>query len=100
MAPYDVHESREGFGYLLNCQSAYLDHLSHRLMVPLLTPDNAPRPRIPRLNPVFIVGGEPLVMMTHFAAATPLSAAGKKVASLAQEHGRIIDAFDMLLIGF
>ncbi len=85
---------------MLNCQSTYLDHLSHRLMVPLLTPDNAPRPRIPRLNPIFIIGGEPWVMMTHFAAATPISDIGKKMASLAHEHDRIIDAFDVLLTGF
>jgi len=99
MARFDAHENREGPGYLLVCQADILRDLSTRLVVPLLPPEHAPPPSR-RLNPVLTVDGRQVVMMTHFAASVPRTALGPIVESLSSEDGTIMNAFDMLLIGY
>jgi len=99
MARFDAHENREGPGYLLDCQADILRDLSTRLVVPLLPPEYAPPPSR-RLNPILRVDGEPVVMMTHFAASIPRATLGPVVESLTSEDGTIMNAFDMLLSGY
>lgn len=99
MARFDVHENPDGPGYLLDCQADILRDLSTRLAVPLLPVEYAPPPSR-RLNPCVTIGGEEVVMMTHFASAIPRSALGPVVQSLANEEIVIMNAFDMLLTGY
>ncbi len=99
MARFDVYHNREGAGYLLNVQTGLLDHLNTRVVVPLMLPTEAPKPA-GRLNPVFQVGDEDVIMVTQFLAAVPISALNAPLASLDRHHFEIVDAIDMLMQGF
>lgn len=99
MAQFDVYENPGDPGYLLDCQSNLLSDLTTRLVVPLLPRDYAPPPSH-RLNPTFTIGGEEMVLMTHFAAAVPRRTLSKVVASLAGEYTVVMNALDVLLTGY
>jgi len=60
---------------------------------------HAPRPAS-RLNPILQMEGEPLVMVTQFAAAIPVRELGEKVGSCLLDQDAIGDALDMLISGF
>ncbi len=96
MARHDVY--RRGEIYLLDCQSDSLSELDTRFVVPLLPLGAVPRVR--RLNPVFEVQGERLVMATQLASSVPSRELRDPVASLCNEHDIIMNAFDMLLTGY
>lgn len=96
MARFDVHR---GAGvYLLNCQADFLDYLDTRFVVPLVPATGTPR--ADRLNPIFTVGGEAVVMATQLASAVPARELGRRIGSLSDEHDRIISALDMLISGY
>lgn len=96
MARFDVY--RGAGTYLLNCQADFLDYLDTRFVVPLVPgPDT---PRADRLNPIFTVEGETVVMATQLASAVPARELGRRISSLADEHARIISALDMLISGY
>ena len=99
MSQFDVYRQTGGMGHLLDCQADVLSQLNTRLVVPLLSRDEGP-PVIPRLNPVFLIGDEKLIMYTQFATAMPARDLRIRVASLAQEHDVIMNALDMLLTGY
>jgi toxin CcdB len=99
MARFGVYANPDGPGYLLDCQADVLSDLTTRFVVPLLRPDEAPRPS-GGLNPRFRLLGEDVLMMTHFAGAVPASFLGDAVASMEHEHSAIMNAFDMLLTGY
>jgi len=61
--------------------------------------DAAPQP-IERLNPVFEVGGQDVVLMTHFLSAVPTSTLSSHVTNLENRRDRIVDAIDFLQQGF
>jgi toxin CcdB len=96
MARFDVY--RGAGTYLLNCQADFLDYLETRFVVPLLPASGTPR--ADRLNPIFTVEDEPVVMATQLASAVPRRELGGKVTSLSDEHTRILDALDMLISGY
>ena len=99
MARYDVYANLDGVGYLLDVQADILDQLSTRVVVPLLPKAEAPRPAA-RLNPIFDIAGEPVIMASQFMAAIPASALKQRVTRLDSEHQTIVSALDMLLQGF
>lgn len=99
MARLDVYRNPQGPGYLLDVQADLLSVLNTRMAVPLLPPAEAPKPA-GRLNPVFEVDGETVVMVTQFMAAIPAAELRAPVASLLPVHTAVIDAIDMLLSGF
>jgi toxin CcdB len=98
MAKYDVYRASDGT-MLLDCQSDVLTHLNTRFVVPLASPDDAVMVE-PRLTPLLDVGGQELLMLTHFAAAMPANALGKPVASAADQMFIISNALDMLISGY
>jgi toxin CcdB len=98
MARFDVHEAGSGRGFLLICQADALDHLSTRVVVPLMHAGNLPQ--VGRLNPLFEVDGKPVVMSTHLIFSIPKSRLGKKIGSLANDHDVIVNALDLLITGF
>ena len=57
-------------------------------------------PRVLRLNPIFTISRERLVMATQLASPIQARRLGNRVASLADEHETIMNAFDMLLTGY
>lgn len=97
MARFDVYQPGYEAGLWLDCQADRLRHLSHRFVVPLLLPADAPEPRIDGLNPALDVEGHRWVMMTQFAATVPVSELGTRITTLDDHDRRIIPALDVLI---
>lgn len=98
MARFDVYRERGSTGLLIDCQANVLRTLETRFVVPLLPPFGD-RPEFPRLNPIFEIDGQQLVMITQGAASVPVAALGSRVASLADHEWEISRALDLLLTG-
>ncbi len=99
MARLDVHARRDGgAGYLLDVQAELLSSLNTRLVVPLLFERDAPTAAA-RLNPVFEIAGERVVMVTQFAAAVRVSELGAAVSTLRDRHEMVTAALDLLITG-
>lgn len=96
MARFDVHRLGDG-GLVLDCQADFLDEIGTRFVVPLEPPGADRPPANPRLNPVFEINGETLVMVTQLAAAIRTSELKGRVGSLDHEHFRIVGAIDSLI---
>jgi toxin CcdB len=60
---------------------------------------SAPAPA-QRLNPQFQIGQEPHVMVTQYMAAVPRALLRVPIANLSAQHGEIMAALDMALVGF
>jgi toxin CcdB len=99
MARHDVHRADGLDGYLLDCQADLLNHMKTRFVVPLLAEARVAK-SAERLNPVFEIEGQRFVMATQGAATVDIRELGPIVASLTDEHDRIMAALDMLLIGY
>jgi len=99
MARFDIFKSRGELGYLLDVQSDLLSGLNTRVVVPLLPKSSAPTPA-QRLNPVFSIEGQELVMATQYMAAVPEAELRSRVGSLAEKQDEISAALDMLFLGF
>jgi len=99
MARHDVYPDPDGDGYLLDVQTDFLQGLNVRIVVPLRTLPNAPKPAR-RLNPIFLIGIVEHVMVTQFLAAIPEKALKNPVTHLRAEADTITTALDMLLQGF
>jgi len=99
MARFDVYRPKDGNELLLDCQADALDELDSRFVVPLL-PAAAFRKTFVRLNPIFEIEGEAVVMVTQSAATIPVRSIGRRVTSLSGEHRAIMNALDMLLAGY
>ena len=98
MAKFDVHRSG-GDVLLLDCQNDLLSYLNTRLVVPLAKLEDAIQIDR-RLTPVLEVGGEPRIMLTHFAAAVPLAELGGSVGSVRDQEYVVAAALDMLISGY
>jgi toxin CcdB len=98
MAKFDVHLASDG-AMLLDCQSDLLKHLSTRLVVPLVSPDDGVVVER-RLTPILDIGGNEMLTLTHFAAAVPVSALGRRIASATGQEYIVANALDMLISGY
>ena len=99
MARFDIFKIGGEAGYLLDVQSDLLSGLNTRVVVPLLLKSSAPSPA-QRLNPVFSIEGQELVMATQYMAAVPEGELVSAVGSLAEKQDEISAALDMLFFGF
>lgn len=99
MARYDVFKNADGAGWLLDVQTDILEGLNTRIVVPLLPPAQAPKPAR-RLNPVFALAGQDVVMVTQFLSSVPEAALKERVENFASRHDDIIAALDMVVHGF
>ena len=99
MARFDVYVNSKGEGYLVDVQSDLMSTLNTRVVVPLLPRAIAPEPAS-RLNPIFCVEGEELVMVTQFMAAVPLKALGSAKGTLSARSFEVDEALDMLFLGY
>lgn len=98
MARFDIYQGVRAKGYLLDCQSDWLEDFGSRVVVPLM-----PIPDVKatsRLNPVFQIDGKPHIMSTHLIFAIPLDRLGDRISSLSDEHLTILSALDMLFSGY
>ncbi len=98
MARFSVYKNPDG-GYLLDVQADLLNHLNTRIVVPLMSLSDAPKPA-DTLNPLFDVNGVFYVMVTQFMAAVPASILKQQVATLEGHREEIVSAIDLLMQGF
>ncbi|NYS78939.1 MULTISPECIES: CcdB family protein [Halomonadaceae] len=99
MARFDIFENKGGDGYLLDVQTDLLSGLNTQVVVPLLPKSSAPSPA-QRLNPVFNIKGQEVVMVTQYMAAVPESELRFIAGSLAEQQDEISAALAMLFLGF
>ena len=99
MAQFDYYPRSEAPGFLVNVQSDLMDHLSTRMVVPLLPASKAPPPQ-KRLNMVFEVKGRRHVFLTHLMAAVALEELGLVQGSLKDHKEGIERALHMVFYGF
>lgn len=99
MAQFDVFERRNGAGYLLDYQADVLSRLVTRFVVPLL-----PRTEVPtvvvRLNPIFLIADEEMVLMPQNVATVPARELSRWITSLEHERYVIGKAVDFLTGGY
>lgn len=99
MARFDIFDNEGGAGYLLDVQSDLLSGLNTRVVVPLLPKSTAPTPA-QRLNPVFSIEGQELVMANQYMAVVPEGELRSGVGNLAEQRDEISTALDILFLGF
>ena len=84
--------------YVLDCQSDLLSGYNSRLVVPLVPPGGG-LPAMTRLNPIFDIAGQRLMMMTEFTTAISVRELRDVIGSLASHDLAIKGAFDYLING-
>jgi toxin CcdB len=94
MARFDIYKGARGKGYLLDCQSDWLEEFGSRIVVPLMPIKGVQA--VSRLNPIFEVDGQPHIMSTQLLFAIPIERLGKRSGSLETEHLAIVSAIDTL----
>ena len=105
MAQFDFYanpqpDSRHFVPYVLDVQSALIDQLGTRLVMPL-SRVGLQQARLPTsLCPILEVAGEPLVLMPHLAAPMAVRLLKKPAGSLAHRSAEITGAMDAVLSGF
>lgn len=98
MARFDVYANRSGAGYLLDVQADLITSLNTRVVVPLIPLDDAPA-TARQLNPVLVVQGAKVSMVTQFMAAVPASELTVPVATLNGDSDAILAAIDFCIKG-
>lgn len=99
MARFDVYANPGGEGYVVDVQADLLNGLNTRVVVPLLPRHQAPVPA-KRLNPVFRMADQEVVLATQFLSAVPMSVLGAPLGTLEPHRTEIINAIDFLMQGF
>jgi toxin CcdB len=99
MARFDIFSLEDDAGYVLDVQSDLLSGLNTRVVVPLIPRSSAPDPA-QRLNPIFSIKGQELVMATQFMAAVPVKELRSPAGNLGDRRDEITAALDMLFLGF
>lgn len=105
MAQFDFYanphpDSRRFVPYVLDVQSALIDQLDTRLVMPL-SRVGVQQARLPTaLCPLLDVDGEPLALMPHLAAPLNARLLRKPAGSLAYRSAEIMGAMDAVLSGF
>ena len=104
MAQFDVYvnpqsASRQFVPYLVDIQSALIDQLATRLVVPLSRIGSGPEKLPSRLTPIFEVDGEALALLPHLAAPVQLRLLKKPVMSLHSRADELTAALDAVVSG-
>ena len=103
MAQFDIYRNPAGdarsIPYLLDVQSDLLAGVTSRIVVPLYHLKSFGRPAR-RLNPIFEVEGNAVVMSTAELAGVMPSDLGARVDSLARHYDEIRDALDFAFQGY
>lgn len=97
MAQFDVYALMDG-GVVVDCQADHFANIATRVVVPLEPVADSHQQQV-RLNPVFAVNGQQMMLLTQFATAVRTAELRKPIDSLEHARLEIISAFDMLLTG-
>ncbi len=104
MAQFDVYvnpqsASRQFVPYLVDIQSALIDQLTTRLVMPL-SRVGAASDKLPRkLTPLFEIDGEALALLPHLAAPVSVRLLKKPVMSLHSRADELTAALDAVVSG-
>ena len=99
MARYDVFVMPGTSDLLLDVQSSVLRDLATRAVIPLVLNTQSFLPAS-KLNPIFHIGDNSYVMMTHFVTSVPARDLRNRLTNLERDQYRISLALDMPLFGF
>jgi toxin CcdB len=94
-----VRQMRDQIPFVLDVQTDYLHGLSTRLVAPLLSKTPAVH-AADRLNPIFLIDGQWVMMDTPNLRAMLNTLLREPVADLREHRYVIGDAMDFLLSGF
>ncbi|MBL0420994.1 CcdB family protein [Ramlibacter sp. AW1] len=105
MAQFDVFENpnrstRDLVPYVLDVQSALIEQLATRLVMPLSRVGSGVTHLPGNLCPMVEVRGERLVLMPHLAAPIPLRLLREPVAGFSHLASDICAAMDAVLSGY
>ncbi len=92
-------KSARAVPFLLCVQHRVLEHLSTRVMVPLVRPTALSNRLASRLNPEVLVGRERLVLLTQQVGAVQASSLGPPIANLEGARAAILAAVDLVFTG-
>lgn len=104
MAQFDVYinpqsVSRQFVPYLVDIQSALIDQLTTRLVVPLSRVGSGAEKLPRRLTPLFEIDGESLALLPHLAAPVQIRLLKKPVMSLHSRADELTAALDAVVSG-
>jgi toxin CcdB len=104
VAAFDLHPNpnpreRTGFPYVVVMQSAQLDFLPTRLVMPLQRLAGKPAGLPRRLVQPLLVDGERLYPAAHQCAAIPARVLREPLRSLQDQQGALRDALDAVISG-
>jgi toxin CcdB len=86
--------------YLLMVQSALLDDLSTRIVVPLYRTSGVPEATITRLHLSLDLAGESLLAAFQHLTAVPRHCLGRQVGQLSDRHAEITACLDFIFRGY
>jgi toxin CcdB len=104
VAVFDLHlnpsaRERDGFPYLVVMQSAQLDFLPTRLVMPLQRLSGRPMGLPRRMVQPVVIEGETLYPAPQQCAAVPARVLRQPLRSLADQQGALRDALDAVISG-
>lgn len=104
MAHLDVFKNPNatstGFPYLLEVQAGLLGNMPTTVVIPLGLPDVIDHAPVLHLNPVTMVDGRRLLVMTQELAAIKRRRLKTPIANLSLQRDEILAALDFLFSGF
>jgi toxin CcdB len=98
MARFSVHPLVARKGLVLSVQSDLLENLPSRMVIPLVPVAEAHKP-FQKLNPVFELDGEKVVLYTEQLTAIDRNKLKPAIGSLQEHHQEIVQAIDFLMEG-
>lgn len=105
MARFDIYRNPGASGrkspYLLDLQAPLLHEFQTRVVIPLTRPDRLHYGKqYPELFPVFMIGGEPMLLQTASIGTVPASELRVRAGSIRSEQHTITSALDFLFNGY
>ncbi|MDA8231157.1 MAG: CcdB family protein [Magnetospirillum sp.] len=101
MAQFDLHRNAAA-GYppfLMVLHHDLVDGLATAVVAPLVPAADLDNRPVPKLHPVFEVGGEPFVLLTVQLAGVSPRTLGERIATFAHRRDEIVAALDFLFTG-
>lgn len=100
MAQFDVYRmANDVIPFVVDIQSDYLEIAETRVVIPFARQSAYRGKTLTGLNPLFEIGGAPVILLPTQTATVPRRMLKDKVASLARDRDRIVRAIDTLLLG-
>jgi len=102
MARFDVYRFRSrATPLVVDVQADVLSDLASRVVVPLVTIDQAEKEVLARLKPAIRIAGNDYILMTTDLAALTVARLGPHVAKLeGSDRDAVTNALDFLFFGF